>query len=168
MPSFHYLPADGRDKANGMIRYTLSCRKNHGFDSWFQSAGAFDTLAASGHLACPVCGDTVVSKTLMAPSVRPARKASGAASAVDTPPQRPDLSTPASDLEKVMSEMRRQVEANSDYVGVNFVAEARRMHLGDAPERSIYGEAKPEEARKLLEDGVPIAPLPFMPARKTN
>lgn len=151
-----------------MIRYTLSCSRNHGFDSWFQSAGAFDVLSASGQLSCPICGDTVISKTLMAPAVRPARKASDPASPVETPPPRPDLSTPASDLEKAMAEMRRHVEVNSDYVGVNFVAEARRMHQGDAPERSIYGEARPEEARKLLEDGVPIAPLPFMPARKTN
>ena len=46
--------------------------------------------------------------------------------------------------------------------------EARAMHQGDAPERSIYGEARPEEARQLLEDGVPVAPLPFLPGRKTN
>ena len=64
--------------------------------------------------------------------------------------------------------MRRQIEANSDYVGVNFVAEARKMHAGEIEERSIYGEAKPEEARDLLEDGINVAPLPFMPSRKAN
>ena len=67
-----------------------------------------------------------------------------------------------------MRALRRQVEENSEYVGVNFVTEARRMHQGDAPERAIYGEARPEEAKRLIEDGVPIAPLPFFPARKTN
>ncbi len=64
--------------------------------------------------------------------------------------------------------MRRQVEENSDYVGLNFVAEARKMHDGTTPARSIYGEAKPDEARQLIEDGVPVTPLPFMPSRKTN
>lgn len=64
--------------------------------------------------------------------------------------------------------MRRHVEQTSEYVGLNFVAEARRMHLGDSPERPIYGEAKLDEAKRLIEDGVPVAPLPFMPARKVN
>ena len=64
--------------------------------------------------------------------------------------------------------MRRQVEANSEYVGVNFVTEARAIHDGEAPERAIYGEARPEEARKLMEDGIPVAPLPFLPRRKAN
>ncbi|HSF62903.1 MAG TPA: DUF1178 family protein, partial [Paracoccaceae bacterium] len=64
--------------------------------------------------------------------------------------------------------LRREVEANSEYVGVEFATEARRIHAGTAPERAIYGEARPEEARKLIEDGVPVAPLPFLPARKVN
>jgi hypothetical protein len=144
-----------------MIRYTLTCDKGHGFDSWFQSADAFDSLRTAGQVACPVCGATRVEKALMAPSVRPARKAAATE-------RKPDLSAPASDLEEALAELRRQVEANSDYVGVNFVAEARAMHEGDKPERSIYGEARPEEALKLLEDGIPVAPLPFLPARKAN
>jgi len=156
-----------------MIRYTLTCARGHGFDSWFQSAAAFDSLSAAGQLACPACGDTTVEKTLMTPAVTPARKAgAGAGDAAGRMPAersgRPDLSAPASEMEKAIAEMRRKIEAESDYVGMNFVAEARAMHQGDAPERSIYGEARPEEARQLLEDGVPVAPLPFLPARKAN
>jgi hypothetical protein len=64
--------------------------------------------------------------------------------------------------------MRKQVEENSEYVGTNFATEARSMHLGDAPERAIFGEAKPEEAKSLIEDGIPVAPLPFVPKRKSN
>jgi hypothetical protein len=67
-----------------------------------------------------------------------------------------------------MAEMRRKVEENSEYVGLNFAAEARAMHEGTIDERSIYGEAKPDEARALLEDGIPVAPLPFMPKRQAN
>ena len=148
-----------------MIRYTLSCGKGHGFESWFQNADAFDTLARAGQLACPVCGDGAVEKGLMAPAVAPARKAVAAGAAAAG---RPDLTAPASELEQALAELRRRVEAGSEYVGMNFVAEARAMHEGDAPERSIYGEARPEEARKLLEDGVPVAPLPFLPGRKAN
>ena len=138
-----------------MIRYSLSCKSDHRFDSWFASAAAYDTLRAAGQVACPVCGGNEVEKTLMAPAVVRGEAA-------------PDLRAPKTEIEQVLAAMRRHVEENSDYVGLNFVAEARKMHLGEVPERSIYGEARPEEARALLEEGVPVAPLPFMPPRKAN
>jgi hypothetical protein len=152
-----------------MIRYDLKCGEGHGFDSWFASAAAFDGLLARGLVACPVCGSTGVEKTLMAPAVRPARKAATATAAPPEPDvvDRP-LSQPRNPVEEAMATLRRQVEENSEYVGMNFAAEARRMHAGNAPERAIHGEAKPDEARKLIEEGVPVAPLPFVPARKTN
>jgi len=140
-----------------MIRYALSCADGHAFESWFQSAAAYDSLAAAGHVACPACGSAKVQKTLMAPAVATAE--------AKTPLT---LSEPANPVEEAMRALRRQVEENSEYVGMNFVTEARRMHQGEAPERAIYGEARPDEARRLIEDGVPVAPLPFMPARKTN
>lgn len=142
-----------------MIRYTLTCDQDHQFESWFQSSATFDSLAAAGHLSCAVCGSQDVKRALMAPSV-PTK-----GNAKDT---KPDLSTPASDIETAMTKMRKDVEANSDYVGLEFAKEARKMHDGDAPERAIYGEAKLDDAKKLIEDGVPVAPLPFMPKRKTN
>ncbi|MEO8241123.1 MAG: DUF1178 family protein [bacterium] len=139
-----------------MIRYTLTCASDHSFESWFQSALAFDGLVQAGCVNCPVCGSGTVSKSLMAPSVQLGRD------------KVPSLTTPANDRESALAALRAEVEAKSDYVGVNFVTEARAMHQGDVPERSIYGEARPEEAIKLLEDGVPVAPLPFMPVRKVN
>ena len=135
-----------------MIRYTLKCQAGHAFDSWFQSGPAYEGLRKAGHVSCPDCGSTEVDKALMAPQV-----AHGAARAADQ-----------AQREAALAELRRKVEENSEYVGVNFVAEARAMHAGDAPERSIYGEARPEEAIALLEEGVPVAPLPFLPTRKTN
>jgi hypothetical protein len=145
-----------------MIRYSLRCAGDHGFESWFKGADAFTALQAAGQVACPVCGSTEVRKDLMAPAVRPAKKAAAA------PDARPDLSAPASELEARIAELKRQIEENSEYVGMNFVAEARAMHAGDAPGRAIHGEAKPEEARALIEEGLPVAPLPFLPARKVN
>lgn len=144
-----------------MIRFSLKCAKDHSFDSWFPSGGAFDTLKAAGHVACPVCGSSEVEKALMAPSVAAPRGEPGV-------PARPSLDAPATELEAALAALRRQVEENSDYVGMNFATEARRMHAGEAPERAIYGEARLDEAKKLLEDGVPVAPLPFLPARKAN
>lgn len=141
-----------------MIRYTLTCANDHGFESWFPSAEAFDRLVAAGHISCALCGSTEVAKSLMAPAVRPARNAAGA----------PPPAARRNPIEEALAALRRQVEENSEYVGLNFAAEARAIHEGTVPERSIYGEAKLDEARKLVEDGIPVAPLPFIPSRKTN
>jgi len=138
-----------------LIRYTLICDQDHEFESWFQSSQAFDALSKAGHLSCAVCGSTTVSLALMAPSV--SAKGSKA-----------DLSAPLSDAEKSLTKLRKDVEDNSDYVGKSFADEARKMHEGDTPERAIWGEAKLGEAKKLVDDGVPVMPLPFMPKRKTN
>lgn len=149
-----------------MIQYSLKCSNGHSFDSWFQSASAFDKLVASKMVSCAICGVDHVEKAIMAPRVRPARKA---ATAPDVPvkTQQP-LSTPANAQEAALAQLKEHVEKNSDYVGMNFAAEARAMHDGAAPARAIHGEAKLEDAKKLIEDGVPVAPLPFRPTRKTN
>lgn len=155
-----------------MIRYTLACDKEHRFESWFADAAAYVALHTAGQLSCPHCGSARVAKALMAPAVSPARRVeaakAAAKAAAKTTAGRPSLAEPASEIEAKLAELRRQVEENSEYVGMNFAAEARRMHEGEAPERAIYGEAKPDEARKLIEDGVPVAPLPFRPRSKAN
>ncbi len=138
-----------------MIRYDLKCKDDHAFDSWFASAEAFDTLKKAGRLTCPHCGTAEVDKALMAPKVRPERKSAS-------------LRNAETEQEKALAKLRDEVEKNSDYVGMNFATEARAMHDGDTPARAIYGEAKPEEAKSLIEDGVPVAPLPFTPKAKTN
>ncbi len=145
-----------------MIQYALKCTRGHSFDSWFQSAEAFDKLTGAGMIGCAVCGSSEVEKAIMTPRLRPARDAAA------PPATRGALSKPASPAEQALAELRRKIEDSSDYVGMNFATEARAMHDGDAPERPIYGEAHPEEARALIEDGVPVAPLPFLPQRKIN
>lgn len=146
-----------------MIRYSLKCRHGHQFESWFKSAGTYEELSQAGHVTCAICGDSEVEKAIMAPPV--SAKSNKKTGAPDMP--RP-LSQPASAAEQALKEMRAYVEKNSDYVGNDFAREARKIHDGEAPDRAIHGEAKPEEAKKLIEDGVPVAPLPFMPNRKTN
>ena len=152
-----------------MIRYTLKCRNNHRFESWFQSAEAFETVLAQGFATCPSCGSSEVEKTLMAPTVRPARRASTRQDTTthDTPSQ--PMAVPADpDLADAMKKLRDHVEKTSEYVGDSFAKEARAIHDGDSPHRAIYGEARPDEARKLAEDGIPALPLPFIPRQKTN
>lgn len=150
-----------------MIRYALRCSNGHDFDSWFQSAEAYDKLRSAGMVSCASCGSTEVSKGLMAPNLGAASTRKDAAK-TPVPEEKQSLRAPASPVEEALAALKKQVEANSDYVGKNFVHEARKMHEGTAPERSIYGEARLDEARKLVEDGIPVAPLPFAPSRKTN
>lgn len=138
-----------------MIQYDLKCDKGHRFSSWFQSAAAFDVLSEAGHLTCAVCGSSNVEKALMAPRV--------ADKSAETKPQL----TPSAP-EEALAKLRRHVEENADYVGNRFAEEARSMYLGATPERAIYGEANGAEAKALIEDGVPVAPLPFVPKNKAN
>lgn len=151
-----------------MIRYTLTCADGHHFESWFQSADAFDGLAARGLLSCAQCGGAGVKKALMAPRV----------TTHDHPPSEPSLvpvqvppralSEPANKTEEMLRAMRDHLARNSTYVGGRFAAEARAMHLQESEARMIHGEAAPDEARALIEDGIAIMPLPFIPPDKTN
>lgn len=143
-----------------MIRYALKCADGHAFDSWFQSADAFEGLVAKRLVSCVVCGGADISKALMAPGV-----ASGSEA---TPTTSAPLSAPSHPAEAMLRALREQVAKSSTYVGGNFARDARAMHLGDIPERQIHGEAAPEEARALIEDGVPILPLPVFPKDRAN
>ncbi|WGH78889.1 DUF1178 family protein [Jannaschia ovalis] len=137
-----------------MIRYALKCAEGHEFESWFQSADAFDGLAAKGMVSCAHCGSDRVEKALMAPKVAPKTKG--------------ELTVPASEVEKKIAALRRKVEAEATYVGPRFAEEARRIHASDTPEKPVWGEARPDEARALLEEGIGVAPLPFLPKQKAN
>jgi len=142
-----------------MIRFSLKCSNDHSFESWFQSSEAHEKLAAADLLNCVECGDSQIVKSLMSPKIG----ISTGHAETDTP-----LTAPTSDVEKTLAKLKNEIEKNSDYVGLNFATEARAMHDGEQPARSIYGEAKPEEAKALIEDGIRVAPLPFMPKRQTN
>ncbi|MGH1331488.1 MAG: DUF1178 family protein [Paracoccaceae bacterium] len=180
-----------------MIRYRLKCPEEHGFDSWFKSSDAFESLRAGGHLSCPICGDTRITKAIMAPPIHsksdslplppstrnsdePAPASAAQSSASNSapspstgadpkaPPRQTLLTSPSDRVATAMEHLKREIEANSDYVGADFAREARAMHDGETPERAIHGEAGPEEARALIEEGVPVLPLPFLPRRKVN
>ncbi|TMV94837.1 DUF1178 family protein [Thioclava sp. BHET1] len=148
-----------------MIRYMLQCEKGHRFESWFPSGDGFDALVRAGQIDCPDCGSREISKSPMAPALASnTRKSSEQTRVQDAHP----LSTPRNAREEALAAMRRAVEENSDYVGMKFSSEARKMHAGEIPARTIHGEAKLEEAREMIEEGIAVMPLPFVPGRKTN
>jgi hypothetical protein len=155
--------------AGAMIKFSLKCDQDHQFESWFKSAAAFDALAQAGHLTCALCGSTKVTKGMMAPRVATGERRENRGEGGQKPDAAvPVLSKPQSALEEALKALREKVETSSEYVGDDFVREARAIHIGDAPDRSIYGEARLDEAVALIEEGIPLTPLPFRAKRTTS
>ena len=141
-----------------MIRYALICNQAHEFEGWFGSSGDFDDQQARGLLECPLCASKSVRKQIMAPAVAGTKKRG-----VNEAP----APTRAMMME-AMSQLRRHVEDNFDDVGDAFAKEARAIHEGKSEVRGIYGQATAEEVRGLVEDGVPVAPMPPEAPKKTD
>ncbi|MCB4770775.1 DUF1178 family protein [Ancylobacter sp. Lp-2] len=152
-----------------MILYSLSCEKEHPFDSWFRDSAAYDAQKARGLVTCPSCGSSKVEKALMAPSLGAGtRKRDEEAPPAPSPePMVPEkvaiLSEKEQALRAMLRAVREQVVKNSDYVGEEFATLARQMHEGEVEQRSIYGEASSEEVRSLIEDEIEVMPLPSLP-----
>tara|TARA_B100001173_G_C15845473_1_gene486477 strand:+ start:341 stop:763 length:423 start_codon:yes stop_codon:yes gene_type:complete len=140
-----------------MIKYTLQCKNLHQFESWFRSSDDYEKLNNEKMLTCEICGSKSISKSLMSPSV----------SSIEKKRIKKTLKTIPSKEEKLIKELKKEVEINCEYVGDNFEKEARAIHYGDSPERSIYGKTTLKVAKTLYEDGIPVTPLPWID-RKTN
>lgn len=143
-----------------MIRYALACEAGHTFESWFPSSDSYDEQVARGLVTCPVCESAKVSKTVMAPRLARTDKAEPAPAAAQPVPM---IAEPARQMRALLRAVREHVMANSEHVGERFPEEARKIHYGESEERSIYGQASPDEARALVEEGIEVAPLPVLP-----
>ncbi len=168
-----------------MIRYTLNCDQGHSFESWFANSATYDKQAKCGLVTCPVCGSAKVEKAIMAPNL--AVKLGDSTTADPRPPTPPTpppplqpapmppippktpvamMSAAERELRHKLKELRDHVTRNAHYVGARFPEEARKIHYGEAEHRSIYGEASPEEAKQLHEEGIEFHPLPVLPDDK--
>lgn len=139
-----------------MICYSLICSENHEFDSWFANTDTYKKLKSQGFLSCTVCGSLNVEKAIMAPNVLMNDQ--------NETKEKKIVSSPST---KAITELKTHIEKNSEDVGNNFALLARKMHIGDMPERTIHGKASLSEAKSLSEDGVRIVPLPWF-NRKIN
>jgi hypothetical protein len=155
----------------------LQCQHQHLFEGWFGSEDDFQSQLQRGLIECPMCGDKSIHKMLSAPRLnlrRQHHREAPEAVEVDQPPQlegstaavpaaQPEVSAAnseaAQNLQAAWLKMSRHLMSHTEDVGENFAAEARRMHEGEAVERGIRGQATPEEARELLEEGIPVLPL---------
>ncbi|HLX14567.1 MAG TPA: DUF1178 family protein [Bradyrhizobium sp.] len=156
-----------------MIHYHLRCEQGHAFESWFQSSSAYEAQEKSELVSCPSCGSTKVERAIMAPQIvskkgreitAPApAPAPAPATEVAVPASTPLLMAQERELRAKLKELRDHIVKNADNVGERFPTEARKMHYGDIEHRPIYGEASPDEARALVEEGVEVTPLPVLP-----
>ena len=141
-----------------MIRYALVCDHDHEFEGWFGASSDFDAQQAKGLVECPVCTSRGVRKQIMAPAVAGTKRRG-----IEAPP-----AGAREMMMEAMGKVRRHVEEHFDDVGDSFAKEARAIHEGKSEERGIYGQATPLEVKKLVEDGVPVAPLPPEPPKKSE
>ena len=158
-----------------MIRYLLSCEKKHDFEIWFKNSADYDKQNKRGLVTCPACGSSKVEKALMAPALgRGARKGARKSEpevtlpvAVQTPAESKTpvamVSPQEREFRAKLKELRDHLTKNAENVGGKFPEEARKMHYGEKEHRSIYGEASPQEAKELLDEGVELHPLPVLP-----
>ena len=162
-----------------MIKYSLICDQGHTFESWFSNAEGYETQVKRGFVECPACQSKQVTKALMAPSVSTSRRkekiaaqimASQMSAAPDPAPNPAPEPQPMALLDEsqqamrnMLREMHRKLTENSTDVGDRFVTEARDMQSGDIPTRPIHGRASLEDAKALIEEGIPVLPLPTLP-----
>ena len=150
-----------------MIRYTLACDKGHQFESWFADSAAYDKQAKRKLVTCPMCASAKVDKTIMAPQISTSKKRAKAAeapasvAAENTPVAM--ISPQEQEFRTKLKELREHMTKNSDNVGAKFPEEARKMHYGETEHRSIYGEASPQDAKEMLEEGIEFHPIPVLP-----
>ena len=150
-----------------MIHYSLRCARGHAFESWFQSSSAYEDQEKRKLINCPVCGSSKVERAIMAPQIASRKgresQAPAPAAAADPSPSTQLVMTQERELRAKLKELRDHIVKNADNVGERFPTEARKMHYGDIEHRPIYGEASPEEARSLIDEGIEVSPLPVLP-----
>jgi len=124
-----------------VIVFDLQCRDGgETFEAWFSSNADYEEQRAGGLVQCPMCQSANIQKAPMAPRVP--RKGSD---------------NPLTRLAAMQTEMLKQ----SRWVGDSFAETARAMHAGEIAHEQVHGKATLDEAKSLVEDGIPVAPLPL-------
>ncbi|MGH6852082.1 MAG: DUF1178 family protein [Methylocella sp.] len=148
-----------------MIKFALLCARGHEFQSWFQSSEAFDAQVKSGLVLCPLCQAAEVTKAVMAPAIASRGEAERA-----KPPAQAQSRTRVALLDRhdlqsraMINAFRKRLFEKAEDVGARFAEEARKIHEGLVPERPIHGQASIGDARALIEEGVPVLPVPPSP-----
>jgi len=159
-----------------MIRYSLVCERKHEFEIWFKNSADYDKQSKRGLVSCPSCGSEKVEKALMAPSLGRGTRKGSTDIEVPAAPSPAEASAPAEnkapmamispqeqEFRTKLKELRDHLTKNAENVGGKFPEQARKMHYGEIEHRSIYGEATPNEAKEMADEGIEFHPLPILP-----
>ena len=138
-----------------MINFNLICETcKTEFEGWFDNSKEFDKQKRKNLLLCPSCNSSSINKSLMAPNLSKKENSK------------------KSKLKKAMindvNKYRKIIEKNFDYVGDNFTEEAKKIKYGETKDRPIYGEANIEQTKELIDEDIPVVPLPWSSSKKTN
>lgn len=147
-----------------MIKYALLCERKHNFDVWFSDSADYDKQRKRGLVTCPACGSKKVEKAIMAPALGRSAKRSTPVPA-EAPVSEPVamMSPQEQEFRAKLRELRDHLTKHAENVGSRFPEEARKMHYGEIEHRSIYGQATPQEAKELRDEGIEFHPLPVLP-----
>lgn len=165
----------------------LHCQQQHVFEGWFGSEDDFQSQLQRKLVQCPVCGDSSITKRLSAPRLnlgaqpprqptvasaeaKPATARPTAEAEAPTAASQPVVAAAAPELsgearaqlhamQAAWMQWSRKVAENTEDVGKHFAEEARRIHYGETDERAIRGQASPEQAMELMEEGIGVMPL---------
>ena len=155
----------------------LACCEGHVFEGWFGSEKDFSSQLARSLITCPVCGQADVHKRLSAPRLNlgrgrlpepPVQTQATSCPAPDRASPAPSEQGASAQLQAAWISAARRLLANTEDVGAEFAAEARKMHYGEAPERSIRGQASVQEAVDLMEEGIDVLPVALPEGLKTT
>ena len=146
-----------------MIVFDLTCDGGHRFEGWFGSSDDYAGQRARGLVSCPQCGSGEVEKAPMAPAVprKGNREAAAGAAPVAQPMARGPMPPEVVEALGRLAEAQARALKNSRWVGDSFAEKTRAMHYGEQDPETIHGQASPEEAQALFDEGIPVAPLPF-------
>jgi hypothetical protein len=119
---------------------SASCSGDETFEAWFRSNADYDEQNAAGLVRCPYCESTSVAKAPMAPRV-----------------PRKNSVNPLAKIASLQAEFLK----DSRWVGDEFTETARAMHSGEIEPERVHGKATLADAKSLVDDGIPVAPLPL-------
>ena len=145
-----------------MIVFDLCCEAGHRFEGWFGSSQDFAGQQARGLVTCPACGSAAVAKAPMAPAVpRKSNRQQPAHPPAKQPMARGPMPPEVAKALQQLAEAQANALKDSKWVGDGFAEQSRAMHYGERPAETIHGQATPDQALELFEEGIPVAPLPF-------
>ena len=134
-----------------MIVLNLKCENcNNEFEGWFASSKSCDQQIQKGFVECTRCFSQEVKKGLSKPNVAVKKGSVKSEEKV------------LKELKSKITEVKRFIEKNCDYVGDQFSYEARRIHYDKTKKKAIYGTASKEEVKELNDEGIEVASIPWI------